>query len=192
MASYVYEEIAPHERYCKCCRLDKGLDLPVPKNVNLVQTRALAKSFSHQIFHDWTQLNAIIKRFEPLIRKRWLKKSAKQRREILLTARPSMPLVHRPDFVGFRNTGNRHLSRQVTCGGDLHLTPYINLEDLQQGHNLLLFVHSRGRNKPVLFASTDAEKVSHSRFFLVASATTVQQDCPCTSEIWMESEDSLT
>jgi hypothetical protein len=158
MASYIYEEMAPHVRACKCCRADQGIDLPVPKDVDLVQTRALAKSFSYNIFSDWTQLNAIIKRFEPLIRKRWLKKSAKQRREVLLAARPSMPLVHRPDFVGFRQTSNRHLSREFTCSGDLHLTPYINLEDLQQGHNLLLFVHSRGRNKPALFASTDAEK----------------------------------
>jgi hypothetical protein len=158
MASYVYEEIAPHVRACKCCRFDQGLDLPVPKEVDLVQTSTFAKSFSHRIFSDWTQLNAIIKRFEPVIRKRWLKKSAKQRREILLAARPSMPLIHRPDFVGFRNTGNRHLSRDLTCRGELHLTPYINLENLQQGYNLLLFVHSRGRNKPALFASTDAEK----------------------------------
>ena len=166
MASYVYEEIAPHVRACKCCRADQGLDLPVPKDVGLVKVGRLAKSFSHNVFSDWTQLNAIIKRFEPLIRKRWLKKSAKQRREVLLAARPSMPLVHRPDFVGFRQTSNRHLSREVTCGGDLHLTPYINLEDLQQGHNLLLFIHSRGRNKPALFASTDAEKgiVTHREF----------------------------
>ena len=154
MASYVYEEIAPHVRACKCCRADQGLDLPVPKDVGLVEVGRLAKSFSYNIFSDWTQLNAIIKRFEPLIRKRWLKKSAKQRREVLLAARPSMPLVHRPDFVGFRQTSNRHL------------TPYINLEDLQQGHNLLLFIHSRGRNKPALFASTDAEKgiVTHREF----------------------------
>lgn len=158
MTSYVYEDIAPHVRACKCCRLDKGLDLPVPKDLDLVQTRALANSFSYNIFSDWTRLNAIIKRFEPLIRKRWLKKSAKQRREILLTARPSMPLVHRPDFEGWRKLGNRNLSREITCGGETHLTPCINLEDLLQGYNLLLFIHSRGRNKPVLFASTDAEK----------------------------------
>jgi hypothetical protein len=158
MASYTYEDLAPHVRACKCCRLDRGVDLPVPKDVDLVQTRALAKSFSYNIFSDWSQLNAIVKRFEPLIRKRWLKKSAKQRRETLLTARPTMPLVHRPDFEGWRNLGNRHLSREITCGKESHLTPYINLEDLLQGHSLLLFVHSRGRNKPVLFASTDAEK----------------------------------
>jgi hypothetical protein len=174
MASYKYEEIAPHVRSCKCCRLDKGLDLPVPKDIDVAQTRALAKSFSHKIFADWTQLNAIVKRFESLIRKRWLKKSAKQRREVLLTARPSMPLVHRPDFEGWRRLGNKNLSRVLTTGGHAHLTPYINLEDLLQGHNLLLFVHSRGRSKPVVFASTDAEKGMYSdkvlsylhRFFL--------------------------
>jgi hypothetical protein len=52
MASYKYEEIAPRVRSCKCCRLDKGLDLPVPKDIDVAQTRALAKSFSHKIFAD--------------------------------------------------------------------------------------------------------------------------------------------
>jgi hypothetical protein len=122
------------------------------------EIRALATSFSSSVFSDWTKLNAILKRFEAVIRKRWLKKSIKQRRDVLLTARPHMPHVHRPDFVGFRDLGHLHVSRKVTCGGEVHLTPYINLEDLQQGHNLLLFIHSRGRKKPSVFASTDTGK----------------------------------
>lgn len=163
MASYMYEEVLPHpdrpgEIPCKCCRLDHGLDLPVPKDLTVKQIHTHATSFSHSIFSDWTQLNAILKRFEATIRKRWLKKSAKQRRELLLKVRPTIPLVHRPDFEGFRNQGNARVSRAITCSADAHLTPYINLQDLQQGHNLLLFIHSRGRNTPILFASTDAGK----------------------------------
>jgi hypothetical protein len=117
-----------------------------------------ATSFSRSILSDWTQLNAILKRFEATIRKRWLKKSAKQRRELLLKVRPTIPHVHRPDFEGFRNQSNSRVSRAITCSADAHLTPYINLEDLQQGNNILLFLHSRGRNTPILFASTDAGK----------------------------------
>jgi hypothetical protein len=130
----------------------------MPKELNMKEVHTLATSFSCRVFSDWTKLNAILKRFEAVIRKRWLKKSIKQCREILLTARPNMPHVHRPDFVGFRDLGRPNVSRKVTCGGDMHLTPYINLEDLQQGHNLLLFIHSRGRHVPSVFASTDTGK----------------------------------
>jgi hypothetical protein len=164
MASYTYADVTPpleHHRdrsKCKCCRLSSGSDLPIPKELNIKEIHALATSFSSSVFSDWTQLNAILKRFEAVIRKRWLKKSTKQRREILLMARPTMPHVHRPDFLGFRDLGRLRVSREVTCGGEVHLTPYINLEDLQQGHNLLMFVHSRGRKKPSVFASTDAGK----------------------------------
>ncbi|KAL1586404.1 hypothetical protein WHR41_05299 [Cladosporium halotolerans] len=159
MSSYTYEA---HEeepsKPCKCCRLASGLDLPVPKSLENEQIRPLAQAFSHSIFADWTRLNAILKRFEALIQKRWLKKSAKQRRETLLAVQPCIPLVHRPDFEGFRNFNNRRLGRERICSSHAHLTPYINLEDLMQGHNLLLFLNSRGRNLPVLFASTEADK----------------------------------
>ncbi|KAI3481318.1 hypothetical protein L1887_56416 [Cichorium endivia] len=159
MSSYTYEA---HEdepsKPCKCCRLASGLDLPVPNSLENEQIRPLAQAFSHSIFADWTRLNAILKRFEALIQKRWLKRSAKQRRETLLAVQPCIPLVHRPDFEGFRNFNNRRLARERICSSHAHLTPYINLEDLMQGHNLLLFLNSRGRHLPVLFASTEADK----------------------------------
>jgi hypothetical protein len=163
MASYIYAEVVPSERDldgmpCKCCRLCNGWDLPSPKPLELPQIRSLANTFAHEIFADWTNLNAILKRFEALIQKRWLKKSAKQRRETLTGAYPSIPLVHRPDFENFRNYSNRHISRSRTCDAEAHLTPYMNLEDLMQGHILLLFINSRGRNLPSMFAASDAER----------------------------------
>lgn len=163
MASYTYGEPLPGDlgaggKPCKCCRLISGLDLPVPKQLEVEQIRPIAQTFAHSIFSDWVRLNATLKRFETTIQKRWLKKSAKQRREVLVSANPQIPLVHRPDFESFRHQNNRRIARDKTCGADAHLTPYINLEDLLQGHNLLLFLTSRGRNQPVLFASTDAEK----------------------------------
>lgn len=163
MAYYTYgdvrrRELNPEWVPCKCCRLRDGSDLPVPKELNMKQIHELATSFSHSVFADWIKLNAILKRFEAVVRKRWLRKSIKQRREILLTARPNIPHVHRPDFFGLRDLGHLHVSRTVTCGAEAHLTPYINLEDLQQGHNLLLLIHSRGRHRPSVFASTDPGK----------------------------------
>jgi hypothetical protein len=143
---------------CKCCRLCNGWDLPSPKPLELDQIRSLANTFAHEIFADWTNLNAILKRFETLIQKRWLKKSAKQRRETLTGAYPDIPLVHRPDFENFRNYSNRHISRSRTCDAGAHLTPFINLEDLMQGHILLLFINSRGRNLPSVFAASDVDR----------------------------------
>lgn len=163
MASYIYAEVIPSERDlagmpCKCCRLCNGWDLPSPKPLELDQIRTIASTLAHDVFADWTALNATLKRFEALIQKRWLKKSAKQRRETLTGVYPNIPLVHRPDFENFRNYKNRHISRSRTCDAEAHLTPYMNLEDLMQGHILLLFINSRGRNLPSMFASSDAER----------------------------------
>ena len=38
----------------------------------------------------------ILERYEPLIRKRWIKKARQQRLSILLAAAPNMPRYHRP------------------------------------------------------------------------------------------------
>lgn len=163
MASYIYAEVIPSERDldgmpCKCCRLGNGWDLPSPKQLELREIRTLATTFAHDIFADRTSLNASLKRFEALIQKRWLKKSAKQRREALTGAYPNIPLVHRPDFENFRNYSNRHISRSRTCDAGAHLTPHINLEDLMQGHLLLLFINSRGRNLPSVFVASDMDR----------------------------------
>lgn len=157
MASYTYEFIElgdEHALGCKCCRFDKGIDLPVPKKLSHEEVATLARSFSVSIFKDWSRLNAILKRFETTIQKRWLKKSPKQRREVLLKAWPDMPTTHRPDFAGFRKV-KKNTPRSHTLPSSAFLWPYINLEDLQQRHHLLLFINSRGRNLPGLFAQMD-------------------------------------
>jgi hypothetical protein len=69
----------------------------------------------------------------------------KQKREILLKARPEISITHRPDYENFRNI-NKQASRARTCRTNAFLWPYLNLEDLQQRHLLLLFLNSRGRN----------------------------------------------
>jgi hypothetical protein len=157
MASYTYEFIDlgdEHALGCKCCRFSKGVDLPIPKKLSHAEIAKLARAFSLSIFKDWSKLNAILKRFEGTIHKRWLKKSPKQRRELLLKAWPDMPMTHRPDFAGFRKV-LKNAPRTRTLPSSAYLWPYINLEDLMQRHHLLLFINSRGRNLPALFAQTD-------------------------------------
>jgi len=108
MASYTYEleELGDdaHGLGCKCCRFNSGIDLPVPARMTTEEIKVHALRFSTSILSDWTKLNAILKRFETTIQKRWLKKGVKQRREVLLKGWPDMATGHRPDFAGFRKT----------------------------------------------------------------------------------------
>lgn len=106
MASYTYElaELGDdaHGLGCKCCRFTAGTDLPIPSKLTNEELERHAIRFSTSILKDWTALNAIIKRFEATIQKRWLKKTVKQRRDVLLNAWPDMARGHRPDFASFR------------------------------------------------------------------------------------------
>src|SRR4051794_1971815 len=74
-----------------------GTNLPIPSFISPEQVRKQANERSIQIFSDWELLNAILDRHEPTIHKRWLKKTKKQRLEILSTAWPKMSATHRPD-----------------------------------------------------------------------------------------------
>ena len=159
MASYTYFAVElgdNHALGCKCCRFKTGHDLPVPKKLTRDEIGDLARKFSHQIFADYTQLNAILKRYEEVVQKRWMKKNDKKRRAILLQAWPDMAPTHRPDFVSFRKIFKNH-PRSRTMLSKAYLWPYINLEDLLQRHLLLLFINSRGRNLPDKFISADIE-----------------------------------
>lgn len=48
------------------------------------------------------KLSDILERYEPLIRKRWIKKAHQQRSSILLAAAPNMPRHHRPGMYDSR------------------------------------------------------------------------------------------
>ncbi|PPJ59583.1 hypothetical protein CBER1_01153 [Cercospora berteroae] len=154
MAEYVsvtFEEIDGNEWVpCKCCRFNKGTDLPIPASLSDGEIERATKRFSASIFKDWTKLNAIVKRYEGTIQKRWIKKSVTQRRRILLGAWPNMSAGHRPDFKNLRSNKKR-----VPCLPEAYLWPYINLEDLLKRNLLLLFIKSRGRNLPDTFRLAD-------------------------------------
>jgi len=84
-----------------------GTSLPIPKMISPEQVRKQASERSIQIFSDWELLNAILDRHEPMIHKRWLKKTKNQRLETLLAAWPKMSAAHRPDFLAFRKENER-------------------------------------------------------------------------------------
>lgn len=159
MASYTYFAIDlgdDHALGCKCCRFSSGTDLPIPKKLSNDEIGKLARSFAHEIFADWGSLNAILKRYEDLVQRRWMKKNEKKRQALLLEAWPDMAPTHRPDFVGFRKAYKNH-PRSRTMQSKAYLWPYINLEDLLQRHLLLMFINSRGRTLPDKFISVDIE-----------------------------------
>ena len=67
---------------------------------------------------------------------------------------PNIPLRHRPDFEAFRTEPPAQLERG-TRFRDAYLRPYINVEDLSEGKTLLLFLNTRARNPPSVFARAD-------------------------------------
>ncbi|SMQ50027.1 unnamed protein product [Zymoseptoria tritici ST99CH_3D1] len=155
---YEGEELGEdHKLGCKCCRFRAGHDLPIPATLTIEETRVAAQRFSYAIFRDWTQLNAIIKRFEGTLQKRWMKKNVKQRRDVLLKAWPDISTTHRPDFANFRES-KKQISRARTMRSEAFLWPYINLEDLVQRHLLLLFLNSRGRTLPDIHRAADFDR----------------------------------
>lgn len=118
---------------------------PTPEEV-----RRESRERSSKVLSDWEALQKIIDRHEEQIQKRWRQKTKIKRRQILLSAWPNMPKVHRPDFEAFKKA-NREESR------DAYLWPHINLEDMEQPRPLLLLLKSRARNAPHLFLHADLE-----------------------------------
>ncbi|KAF2653027.1 hypothetical protein K491DRAFT_24362 [Lophiostoma macrostomum CBS 122681] len=98
-------------------------------------------------------LEYIVVRFEDVIRSRWMKKSATQRKQILLEAWPGIAPKHRPDL--YRYLGSNHY--QQNWKDEWAKCPYINLEDLTTSDLVLSFLHSRGHNPPHKFAYTDIQ-----------------------------------
>lgn len=163
MASYIYREFDRKNGDangcpCELCELRAAVNLPAPRKIPIDQVQTLASNFFRSIFDDWTALNAILKRHESTIRKRWLKKGTAWRSNVLLTAQLHMPLHHRADFEGHGKSNDRGAQRKRASSAEAHLIPYINREDLLHDHHVLLFLNSRGRSLPGDFGMTETDK----------------------------------
>ncbi|MCJ1352873.1 MAG: hypothetical protein MMC33_002857 [Icmadophila ericetorum] len=138
---------------CYCAHGDI-LKAPPSHFPTSTEVRQESRKRSFDIFQSWNTLNTVLSNFEEILHKRWLKKSQEQRKAILVTAYPDIPLNHRPDIEGWRkewldDTGTRAAYR------DAYLCPYINVGDLVQGKRLLFMLHARGRNLPHEFCLAD-------------------------------------
>ncbi|KAI4654619.1 uncharacterized protein J4E79_008493 [Alternaria viburni] len=123
--------------------------------VMIAQSQSHASALTENICSDYKLLNDTMIRHEPLIRKRWSKKSVAQRSEILRAAYPTIAMEHQPDFAWryqnmlFEEGAGPKPKEHV----DVMLWPFINLEDLTKPKSLLIYLNSRARNLPWTFAT---------------------------------------
>lgn len=68
-----------------------------------------------------------------------------------------MAVTHRPDFDALMRETIDVRRRNASQFRNEYLFPFINLEDLLKANNLLLFLNSRGHNKPDVFAFLDTQ-----------------------------------
>ncbi|PWY93426.1 hypothetical protein BO94DRAFT_563841 [Aspergillus sclerotioniger CBS 115572] len=99
-----------------------------------------------------------MKRLEGTVRKRWLKRTREQRKNLLLSAWPNMAALHRPDIEAFRREppGNPEYR-------EAYMWPHVNLEDLLNPKLLLIFLNARGRHPPHAFIQADWASVDFGR-----------------------------
>ena len=137
----------------------------MPRFLSAVEVSTESFERSKRIFENWGKLNDCLKQYEDVLQKRWIKKTREQRKKVLLTAWPHMATSHRPDFEAMRQEDSRVRIAKKTRFRNEYLFPYINQEDLLKPHNLLLFLHSRGHNKPGVFAYFDVNMTKFARGF---------------------------
>jgi hypothetical protein len=138
-----------------------GLPIP-PSFPTPAQAMQDANERSGQILSTYGTLQRILDRHEETLRKRWLKKTKKQQRSMLLKAWPNMASSHRPDFEALKREEPEDRAAG-TRFRDWYLWPTINLEDLTLKKSLLHFLNCRGRNPPGSFAKSDfdATRLAH-------------------------------
>ena len=134
-------------------------NLSTPDLLDAQTVKRGAAEHVRKIFEHWSLLKHILERYEPILRKRWGKKSGEQRKKMLLSAWPNMPTAHRPDFQALQreSTAQRRGGTKVR---DEFLFPYLNLEDLLKTKPLLLLLNSRAYNAPCVSAPTEL-KTAH-------------------------------
>ncbi|KAL8825950.1 MAG: hypothetical protein Q9170_007594 [Blastenia crenularia] len=125
------------------------------------QAEETSQAILGALFEAWDQLKSIVGQYETTIQTRWLKKTSKQRKEILLEAWPEMSRIHRPDFEVLRRERRDKGSQKKAMGAMKNALrlPHINLEDLSLTNQLLLMLDSRSREFPSTFTTADRDSI---------------------------------
>lgn len=139
--------------------------LPDPAAFTLAGVQKPAKERAANISSTWDKIHRVAERYEGVARKRWRKKTKPQRIAIITRAwnnqnqnnSNNMSPVHNPDYAAYVQYGPQGNVNNDSRLKDAYLWPYINVEDLAGPKNLLLFLNSRARNQPGVFARADLQ-----------------------------------
>lgn len=134
----------------------------IKKNtITLEEAQSASKRILDSLFKARSQLRHIVAKHETTLQNRWLKKSPKQRTEILLQTWPKMSRVHRPDLDLLRKERKtRGYHQRDIIATDIALRfPHLNTEDLSLPKPLLLMLESRSRNSPYVFVGADFDAI---------------------------------
>lgn len=128
------------------------------------EVETIARSRSECIISKWNTLRGILSTHEEVIRKRWLKKTRKQRQTILLQAFPKIS-EHNPCFWAMMSGRSRGQLPVECMSEEAVYWPCLNLDDLSLQKPFLVLLNARGRNSPECFASTDFSSLSFGLVF---------------------------
>jgi hypothetical protein len=109
------------------------------------------------VWESLSELQKMLRKFEPLIRSRWTKKHQAAREKLLHQADPDCPHSHMPDI--HHVLGHWTEVRPSPYQERDFLFPHINYEDLLRDQTLLRLINCRGRNEPNSFAKVDLDAV---------------------------------
>lgn len=132
-------------------------DNPIFNNfdvVNINHVKPIIKRNVESISNDFKRLRNILGSYEPILQKRWLKKTKEQRTRLLLSAWPNMAQHHRSDLRFLWQERDRAKWRDPQHY-DKFMYPDVNIEDLTKPKPLLLMLESRSRHTPATFANHD-------------------------------------
>ncbi|KAL8822869.1 MAG: hypothetical protein Q9191_006404 [Dirinaria sp. TL-2023a] len=124
--------------------------LSKPEFLGRAETQKLATERANAVFTHRAAILAILDRYEETLGKRWRNKSIELRRKVLMSAYPTMPSHHRPDFEAIR-TESPAQTILATRFPEAFSLPSLNMEDLTKPKSLLMLLNSRGRHDPALF-----------------------------------------
>ncbi|KAL8983709.1 MAG: hypothetical protein Q9205_002129 [Flavoplaca limonia] len=129
--------------------------------ITLEEAKTSSQNILDALFKARSQLRHIVAKYETTLQNRWIKKSPKQRTEILLQAWPKMSRVHRPDYDLLRKerkTKGYHQRDLIATDMALRF-PSMNTEDLSLAKPLLLMLESRSRSFPYVFLGLDLDAI---------------------------------
>lgn len=127
-----------------------GNDLNIQAHtLNLAEAKEEAKALVNELFSSWMQLRHIFNQHGATVQKRWLKKTAEQRKRLLLSAWPRMSELHRPDIANLAQCELSEDGRALACKDAIYF-PHMNLKDLASSSIFLLLLDSRTVIPPTL------------------------------------------